>query len=108
MEEHYEGDKDFCDSLFACEIDFIDELLESGSTWVNAKNLLAKQTNGSLKKYLKSSEVMELLQVSPGTLQTLRINGTLPYTKVGGILYYDSEEIHKVMTANRVHNSLNS
>ena len=72
------------------------------------KNLLAKQTNGSLKKYLKSSEVMELLQVSPGTLQTFRINGTLPYTKVGGILYYDSEEIHKVMTANRVHNSINS
>ena len=50
------------------------------------KNLLAKQSNGSLKKYLKSSEVMELLQVSPGTLQNLRINGTLPYTKVGGIL----------------------
>ncbi len=43
MEEHYEADKDFCDSLFACEIDFIDELLESGSTWSNAKNLLAKQ-----------------------------------------------------------------
>ena len=43
MEEHYEGDKEFCDSLFACEIDFIDELLESGSTWANAKNLLAKQ-----------------------------------------------------------------
>jgi hypothetical protein len=72
------------------------------------KNLLAKQTNGSLKKYLKSSEVMELLQVSPGTLQTFRINGTLPYTKVGGILYYDSEEIHNIMTANRVHHGLNS
>ncbi|SDE61179.1 helix-turn-helix domain-containing protein [Cellulophaga baltica] len=72
------------------------------------KNLLSKQANGSLKKYLKSSEVMEILQVSPSTLQTLRINGTLPYTKVGGILYYDSEEIHKVMTANRVHNSINS
>ena len=43
MEEHYEGDKEFCDSLFACERDFIDELLESGSTWANAKNLLAKQ-----------------------------------------------------------------
>jgi hypothetical protein len=43
MEEHYEGDKEFCDNLFACEIDFIDELLESGSTWANAKNLLAKQ-----------------------------------------------------------------
>jgi hypothetical protein len=72
------------------------------------KNLLAKQSNGSLKKYLKSSEVMELLQVSPGTLQNLRINGTLPYTKVGGILYYDSEEIQKIMTANRVYNGINS
>jgi len=72
------------------------------------KNLLAKQSNGSLKKYLKSSEVMDLLQVSPGTLQNLRINGTLPYTKVGGILYYDSEEIQKIMTANRVYNGINS
>tara|TARA_R110000868_G_scaffold54251_1_gene169851 strand:- start:1813 stop:2097 length:285 start_codon:yes stop_codon:yes gene_type:complete len=71
------------------------------------KNLLSKQSNGNLKKYLKSSEVMEILQVSPGTLQNLRINGTLPYTKVGGILYYDSEEIQNIMTANRVENRFN-
>lgn len=72
------------------------------------KNLLAKQTSGKIKKYLKSSEVMDLLQVSPGTLQNLRINGTLPYTKVGGIIYYDIDEIQKVMDANRVHHGLNS
>ncbi len=72
------------------------------------KNLLSKQTTGKLKKYLKSSEVMDLLQVSPGTLQNLRINGTLPYTKVGGIIYYDAEEIQNVMTANRVQHKLNS
>jgi hypothetical protein len=72
------------------------------------KNLLSKQTAGKLKKYLKSSEVMALLQVSPGTLQNLRINGTLPYTKVGGIIYYDTEEIQNVMDANRVQHSLNS
>ena len=72
------------------------------------KNLLSKQTSGKLKKYLKSSEVMDLLQVSPGTLQNLRINGTLPYTKVGGIIYYDAEEILNVMTANRVQHGLNS
>jgi hypothetical protein len=72
------------------------------------KNLLSKQTTGKLKKYLKSSEVMDLLQVSPGTLQNLRINGTLPYTKVGGIIYYDVEEIQDVMTANRVQHQLNS
>lgn len=67
------------------------------------KELLAKQGQGKIKKYLKSSEVMDLLQVSPGTLQNLRINGTLPYTKVGGIIYYDAEEIQNVMTENRVH-----
>lgn len=72
------------------------------------KNLLAKQASGKIKKYLKSSEVMDLLQVSPGTLQNLRINGTLPYTKVGGIIYYDAEEIQNVMTANRVHHGINS
>ncbi|MGB3151956.1 MAG: helix-turn-helix domain-containing protein [Maribacter sp.] len=72
------------------------------------KKLLSKQATGSLKKYLKSSEVMEMLQVSPGTLQNLRINGTLPYTKVGGIIYYNVAEIHKVMDANRVQHGLNS
>lgn len=68
------------------------------------KSLLTKQSQGKLKRYLKSNEVMELLQISPGTLQNLRINGTLPYAKVGGIIFYDSEEIQKVMADNRVHN----
>lgn len=70
------------------------------------KKLLAKQASGKIKKYLKSSEVMDILQVSPGTLQNLRVNGTLPYTKVGGIIYYDVEEIQSVMTANRVHHKI--
>lgn len=77
--------------------DFKLELLD------DIKNLLTKQSQGQLKKYLKSSEVMEFLQISPGTLQNLRINGTLPYTKIGGIIFYDSEEIQKVMNSNRVH-----
>ena len=72
------------------------------------KTLLTKQTKGTIKRYLKSSEVRDLLQVSSGTLQTLRINGTLPYTKVGGIIYYDAEEIQNIMTANRVQHGLNS
>lgn len=69
------------------------------------KTILCKQTSGTLKKYLKSSEVMEMLQISPGTLQNLRINGTLPYSKMGGIIYYDSEDIQKVMNDSRVHHS---
>ena len=66
------------------------------------KKILTKQASGTLKKYLKSSEVMEMLQISPGTLQNLRINGTLPFSKMGGIIYYDIEDIQKVMIKNRV------
>tara|TARA_R110002033_G_scaffold70131_3_gene121458 strand:- start:240 stop:521 length:282 start_codon:yes stop_codon:yes gene_type:complete len=70
------------------------------------KKILIKHKESGLKKYLKSSELMELLQISPGTLQNLRINGTLPYTKVGGIIFYEADEIQKVMTANRVHHKM--
>ena len=70
------------------------------------KDLLAKQATGKLKKYLKSSEVMDMLQVSPNTLQNLRINGTLPYSKVGGIIYYDTEDIQKAMSQSRVDNKI--
>jgi len=69
------------------------------------KKLLSNHGSGKLKKYLKSSEVMAMLKISPGTLQNLRINGTLPYTKVGGIIFYESDEIQKVMFKNRIHNS---
>ncbi len=70
------------------------------------KTLLQKQESPGVKRYLKSSEVLDYLQVSPGTLQNLRVNGTLPYTKVGGLIYYDVRDIEKVMAENKVHNSL--
>jgi hypothetical protein len=63
------------------------------------KSLLKKDSTGT-KKWLKSEEVKKLLKVSAGTLQTLRINGTLQYTKIGGIIYYDYEHIEKVMQEN--------
>lgn len=66
------------------------------------KELLSKQTQPD-KKWLKSKEVRTLLNISPGTLQTHRINGTLTYTKVGGILYYDQTDIEKLLTRNKVH-----
>lgn len=47
--------------------------------------------------WLKSYEVRKLLSISAGTLQNLRVNGTLPYTKIGGLMYYKSEDIRKLM-----------
>ncbi len=53
------------------------------------------------KRWLKSSEVKNLLNVSAGTLQNLRVNGTLAYSKIGGIIFYSSETIEKLLEQNK-------
>ena len=55
------------------------------------------------KQWLKSKEVIKLLNISPGTLQNLRINSTLTYTKIGGTIYYDNADIEKLLNTNKVH-----
>ena len=60
-----------------------------------------KQAIGNRKspdrEWLKSAEVRRLLGISPGTLQNLRISGTLPYRKVGGSMYYRRMDILRMM-----------
>ena len=51
------------------------------------------------KMWLRTAEVRHLLGVSTGTLQNLRINGTLRSTKVGGIVYYNFRDIDKLMNS---------
>lgn len=48
-------------------------------------------------KVLRSTEVRKLLKISPGTLQNLRINGTLKYSRVGGILYYKYDDLQNLI-----------
>jgi hypothetical protein len=66
---------------------------------------ILKDKNEQSKKWLKSTEVRKLLNISPGTLQNLRINGTLSYTKIGGIIYYANQDIDKVLENNKVSNT---
>jgi hypothetical protein len=58
---------------------------------------LLQPLQGQSKKWLKSNEVRELLDISAGTLQNLRINGTLSFTRIGTIIYYKREEINKLL-----------
>ena len=62
------------------------------------KDLLKEQQNPVTKKWLKSVEVRKILNISPGTLQTLRVNGTLPHTKIGGTNYYNFTDIEKLLS----------
>lgn len=49
------------------------------------------------RKWLKSREVMKFLMISPTTLQNLRINGSLPYTKIGGTYFYAYNDIQNMI-----------
>ena len=61
---------------------------------------LLQPGQGQSKQWLKSHDVRKLLNISPGTLQNLRVNGTLRFTKVGGMFYYKLEDIQKVLEGN--------
>lgn len=65
--------------------------------------LLRGQITTPEKKWMKSVEVRKLLNISRGTLQNLRVNGTLPYTRVGGVIYYDYEDIQNMIISHKVH-----
>jgi 3-methyladenine DNA glycosylase Tag len=54
------------------------------------------------KQWLKSSEVRQLLKISPGTLQNLRANGTLSFTKIGGTIFYNYDDIESMIESNKV------
>jgi len=49
------------------------------------------------KKWLRSAEVRTLLNISPGTLQNFRINGTLSFNRIGGIIYYKYDDLQKLL-----------
>jgi hypothetical protein len=58
------------------------------------------------KKWLRSKDVREFLGgISNSKLQTLRINGTINYTKLGSSYYYDQEEISKILEENKQTNN---
>lgn len=52
------------------------------------------------KVWIKSHQVQRMLGISPGTLQTLRLNGTIPYSKVGGVLFYSKTDITRLLEDN--------
>jgi hypothetical protein len=62
--------------------------------------MIVNQPKQSEKQWLRSADVRNLLKISPGTLQNMRISGTIKYTKVGGIYYYSHNEITTLLKNN--------
>lgn len=55
-----------------------------------------------LEDWIDGQDVMRTLHISPRTLQTLRSNGTVPYTKIGHKIWYLRQDIERVLRSNYV------
>lgn len=72
------------------------------------KDILLKEILAHLKsdaqvtrQWLRSRDVREMLRISPATLQNLRVNQALPFTKVGGIFFYRYSDVINVLEKNK-------
>ena len=81
------------DQLLTVEdlIDFKQQLI------TEIKELLKHQPTKSEKQWLKAFEIKKMLRLSSGKLQYLRDKGVIPYKKLGGVTYYDQEQIQLLM-----------
>jgi hypothetical protein len=75
------------DDLYLFKVELLEDI----------KMLLKEHSGQPIKTWLKSYEVQKVLSISPGTLQNLRNNGTIKYTKIGGVLYYDHNDIQQML-----------
>ncbi|MFZ4263878.1 helix-turn-helix domain-containing protein [Sphingobacterium sp. HJSM2_6] len=58
-----------------------------------------------VKRWMKSAEVRKLLGFSPGKLSSVRESGILPFTKIGGNIYYDPEDLSKLFNDRKKFNN---
>lgn len=53
------------------------------------------------QEILDQQGVLELLKISPRTLVTYRQSGKIPFTRIGGKIYYKKQEILELLEKNR-------
>ncbi|TSA34716.1 MAG: DNA-binding protein [Porphyromonadaceae bacterium] len=52
--------------------------------------------------WLDSPDVMKLLKISSRTLQSYRDNGILPFSKMGGKVFFKRSDVEAILEKNRV------
>ncbi|MDI3321314.1 helix-turn-helix domain-containing protein [Pinibacter soli] len=88
--------------IYASQLVTTDDLQELRKSIVaDLISALKPSLQPPLKKWLNSHEVRRLLKISPGTLQTLKNNGIITFSKIGGVHFYDADEIQKLLESGK-------
>ena len=69
---------------------------------LKARVELLRQSRAEVLKdtWIDNQDVLQTLHISKRTLQTLRTNGTLPYSKIKGKFYYRVADIEQLLQDN--------
>ena len=92
-ETHNDFPKVHRDQLITVQdlIDFKQQLIG------DIKKLLKEQSGHPGHQWLKAFEIKKMLRLSESKLQYLRDKGVIPFKKLGGVTYYNLEEIENLM-----------
>jgi hypothetical protein len=82
----------------AAEIITKEDLVEFEGRLLETIKKMMGQSMEQPRKWLRSTQVRKMLNISPNTLTSMRVNGIIKFTRVGGIMYYNNEDITKMMT----------
>ena len=100
------GEDIYPQKIFANQLITVDDLMQFKKQLLEELLTALKSQNGvTPKKWMKSHEVRRFLKISPGTLQTLKSSGIIPYTKMGGVHFYDYEDIHQILQSGKVNSN---
>lgn len=105
MEKSYRKPEDaaYPQKIFAHQLITVDDLQQFKKQLLEELLTAIKPQIGAVsKKWMKSHEVRRLLKISPGTLQTLKSSGIIPYTKIGGVHFYDYGDIQNLFESGKI------
>lgn len=65
------------------------------------ESLLTHHEKSSNKKWLRTKETAKYLNISTTQVHELKRNGILPFSKIGGTLYFKKQDIDQLLEANK-------
>ncbi|MBL4674601.1 MAG: helix-turn-helix domain-containing protein [Mucilaginibacter sp.] len=77
-------------------LDFKEQLI------TDIKKLLKERAGVPSHQWLKAMDLKKMLRLSDGKLQYLRDKGIIPFKKLGGVTYYNLDEIQELMNAGKL------
>jgi hypothetical protein len=84
----------------AAEIITKEDLVEFEDRLLDKIKKMMGQSTDEPRKWLRSAQVRKMLNISPNTLTSLRVNGIIKFTRVGGIMYYNNDDINQMLAGN--------